>query len=205
VADVHILGPGLITNGGANAFSAGVLFFAEVTQSEVNGITVLGCSFAGIDAEAGGVGNFGTALTGLTFTANTLGRNSEGIRAVNVVSSTISKNDVSGNGSGIVVLNAFLNLTGPPLLVSHNIVNGNTGDGVVLSAGASPNHTVTVQNNVTSGNGTNGITNNGIALEITNNTSLANGMFDLFESALGCMGVVWSGNTFFTANQSCIH
>ena len=81
VADVHILGPGLITNGGANAFSAGVLFFAEVTQSEVNGITVLGSSFAGIDADFGGNGNSGTGLTGLTFTANTLGRNSTGIMA----------------------------------------------------------------------------------------------------------------------------
>ena len=62
VADVHILGPGLITNGGLNAFSAGVLFFAEVTQSEVNGITVLGSSFAGIDADFGGLGNSGAGV-----------------------------------------------------------------------------------------------------------------------------------------------
>jgi hypothetical protein len=30
-------------------------------------------------------------------------------------------------------------------------------------------------------------------------------MFDLFDGGLtSCLGV-WSGNTFFNANQSCIH
>ena len=75
--------------------------------------------------------------------------------ATNVVSSTISNNDVSGNRVGISILNASINFninfTGSPLVVSHNIVNGNTSGGVVLSAGAFPNHTVTVQNNLVSG------------------------------------------------------
>jgi hypothetical protein len=64
--------------------------------------------------------------------------------------------------------------------------------------------TVTVQNNVLSGNGNNGMTVL-IALEITNNTSLANNTLDLETFVSGCTGTVWSGNTFFTANQSCIH
>jgi len=42
-------------------------------------------------------------------------------------------------------------------------------------------------------------------LEFTNNTSLANGMVDLFNRPPDCKGRVWNGNTFFTANQSCIH
>jgi hypothetical protein len=197
VARVSILGPGLITNGGENAFSAGVAFVGSVTQSEVSGITVLGSSFAGIDADGQA---FGT--TGLTFMANTLGRNSAGIMVTNLTSSTISNNDLSGNGTGISILNA--DVTGPPIIVSHNIVNGNTRDGVLISAGALLIPTVTVQNNVISGNGRNGI-NALIALEITNNTSLANGMFDLFDPVPGCTGTVWSGNKFFTANQSCIH
>jgi hypothetical protein len=50
---------------------------------------------------------------------------------------------------------------------------------VRITAGALLIPTVTVQNNVISGNGGNGISVL-IALEITNNTSLANGMFDLF-------------------------
>jgi hypothetical protein len=42
-------------------------------------------------------------------------------------------------------------------------------------------------------------------VEITNNTSLADGNFDMFDSSAVCAGTGWSGNTFFTANQSCIH
>lgn len=64
--------------------------------------------------------------------------------------------------------------------------------------------TVTLQNNVISGNGGNGISFL-VAVEISHNTSLANGMFDLFSQGLNCNGVVLSGNTFFTRNQSCIH
>jgi hypothetical protein len=30
-------------------------------------------------------------------------------------------------------------------------------------------------------------------------------VFDLFSQSPTCGGTVWSGNTFFTANQSCIH
>jgi hypothetical protein len=206
--NVQILGPGLITNGGGNAFAAGVFLGGAlgegVFQSEVSGITVLGCG-NGIVAVTAGDPDFSTGLTGLTFTTNTLGRNGTGISMTDVLSSTISKNDVSGNGVGIAIFNpSHVFQTAPPLVVSHNIVNGNTGNGVILTTGGLPRHTVNVQNNVISGNGGNGI-QNAAPTEITNNTSLANGMFDLFETALGCMGSVWSGNTFFTANQSCIH
>jgi hypothetical protein len=199
VNGVSILGPGLITNGGGNAFFDGVLLLGHVSQVEVSGITVLGSRSAGIDGNGQPAGS-----NGLTFTANTLGRNGTGISVVNVTESTISKNDVSGNGVGISVAN--VDTFGPPLLVSHNIVNGNTSDGVLITAGALLLPTVTVQNNVISGNGGNGI----FALlgEITSNTSLANGMFDLFEGNTGfppCSIIVWRGNKFFTGNQSCIH
>jgi hypothetical protein len=45
---------------------------------------------------------------------------------------------------------------------------------------------------------------------VTDNTSLANGMDDLFAPAHGlpfpeCSANVRSGNKFFTANQTCIH
>jgi hypothetical protein len=208
--NVQILGPGLITNGGGNAFAAGVFLNGAlqtgVVQSEVNGITVLGCG-NGIVAVTSGDPDFSSGLTGLTITANTLGRNGTGISMTDVLSSTMSNNDVSGNGVGISIFNPshiFGILMLPPLVVSHNIVNGNTGVGVILTTGGMPSNTVTVRNNIVSGNGGNGI-QNAAPTTITDNTSLANGMFDLFDTALGCMGSVWSGNTFFTANQSCIH
>jgi parallel beta-helix repeat protein len=196
VSRVRILGPGLITSDGGNAFLDGVSLVGFVTQSEVSGITVLGSRSAGIDGNGQAPGT-----TGLTFTANTLGRNGVGISVTNLTSSTISKNDVSGNGVGISILN--LDVTGPPLIVSNNIINGNTGDGVQIFAGALLLDIVTVQNNVVSGNGGNGIFNQNTPA-ITHNTALANGMFDLFDTVPGC-GAVWSNNTFFNANQGCIH
>ena len=197
VARVHILGPGLITNSGGNAFFDGVALVGFVTNSEVRGITVVGSRSAGIDADGQSPGT-----TDLTFRANTLGRNGTGISVVNLTSSMISENDVSGNGLGISINN--VDVIAPPLVVSQNIVNGNTDNGVLITAGALLFDTVTIRNNVISGNGGNGILLQNFA-QITNNTALANGTFDLFDTVSGCTGTLWSGNTFFTANQSCIH
>jgi parallel beta-helix repeat protein len=187
-SNIHILGPGLITNGGGNTFSAGISL-AFAFNSEVSGITVLG-SPAGISTGD---------CTNLTITANTFGRNGLGISLVDS-NATISDNDASGNGTGIFVDDdRFFPPTGT---VSHNVLNGNTGVGLSISIATG----LTVQNNVINGNGQSGILVSEFARsEVINNTSLANGMFDLFDGALGCSGHVWSGNTFFTANQSCIH
>jgi hypothetical protein len=193
VARVSILGPGLITNGGGNAFLDGIFLSGFVNQAEVHGITVRGASV--------GIATFD--CFNLTFTANTLGRNGTGISVINLDAGTISENDVSGNGTGIVIDNA--DVAGLPTVVSHNIVDGNTGDGVQINDdGFLLLPTVTFQNNVISGNGGNGISFL-IAIEISNNKALANGRFDLFSQGPNCNGVVLSGNTFFTANQSCIH
>jgi len=77
---------------------------------------VLGSCSSGIE-QAGSFGGIG-----LTFTANALGRNGTGITVTNLTESTISKNDVSGNSVGVLILN--LDVTGPPLILSHNIING---------------------------------------------------------------------------------
>jgi parallel beta-helix repeat protein len=214
LTNVHILGPGLITNGGENTFSSGVSL-TVVNNSEVSGVTVLGSSGAGIDAGpesiAGGTCDF------LTITKNTLGRNNTGIRLLDVRFSTISENDASGNigtpsppffglGSGMWADRSF-GTTFSLGTVSHNTFNGNTNGGLLISG----NQTATIQNNVTNGNGGNGISlltgvfPPGPSSAVTNNTSLANGIFDLFDLTQGCSPNVWSGNTFFTANQSCIH
>src|SRR5215831_3145728 len=190
VTDVHILGPGLITNGGGNAFLDGVVLIGFVSDSEVSGITVLGSRSAGIGVD----GAFGVNI-GLTFTKNTLGRNGTGIIVTNLNASTISENDVSGNGVGISINNSDVGIAQPNLMVSHNILNGNTGDGVNIELpGPLVFSSVTVQNNVTSGNGGNGIS--AAPAQIINNKSLANGMFDLFDitPGTGC-GAVWSGDT----------
>jgi parallel beta-helix repeat protein len=212
LTNIHILGPGLITNGGENTFMFGVSL-SLVNNSEVSGITVLGSSGAGIGAGPAGIA--GGTCDFLTITKNTLGRNNTGIRLTDVRFSTISGNDASGNsgtsspvsvgsGSGMWADRSF----GTPFqlgTVSHNTFNGNTNGGLLITGF----QTATIQNNVTNGNGGNGISLQIVfptgSSTVTNNTSLANGMNDLFDSTQGCSGNVWSGNKFFTANQSCIH
>jgi hypothetical protein len=128
-----------------------------------------------------------------------------GIALAGVYSSTISGNDASGNkGSGIV---AFSGVLFRPLgTVSHNIFNGNTFDGLLVLEEDSVFTGAAIQHNVTNGNGADGtaIVNDGPS-DVTDNTSLANGTNDLADFTPGCSAHVWSGNTFFTANQSCIH
>jgi hypothetical protein len=195
--NVSILGPGLITKGGFNTFLAGVSLVV-VTHSEVRGITVMG-SGNGIVATGPLSGT-----TDLTIAANTLGQNDSGIVLSDVLSSTISENHVSGNRIGLSISNP--DVTGSPTRVSHNIVDGNTGGGLFINVGFA-----TVQNNVISGNGQTGILvqtsldGATIELEVIDNRLLANTGFDLVDMVPGCTGAVWSGNTFFTANQSCIH
>ena len=84
-------------------------------------------------------------------------------------------------------------------MVSHNICNGNVFSGLGVGGPA------TVKNNVTNGNGQLGLGVSGPNVEVSNNTSLANGNVDMSDSSAVCAGTVWSGKTFFTANQSCIH
>ena len=192
VTDVHILGPGRIFSLGPSVFNTGVSL-TRATDSEVTGITVQGPV----------VGIFADDTTGLTFTKNTLAGGTVGIWVTNLTSSTISENVASNYTVGIQIDN--VGATGPAIMLSRNIVNGNRNTGVSIDTGF-----VTARNNIISGNATVGIDVSSplaatTALEITNNTVLANGTLDLNDADPNCKGTVWSGNTFFAANQSCIH
>jgi parallel beta-helix repeat protein len=179
--NVSILGPGLITNGGDNTFSSGVFLF-NMSNAEVSGITVRGAN-AGIATSLGGL---------FTFTANTLGRNGVGINIGDSINNTISDNDASGNGTGILIQVEIGTLG----TVSHNVLNGNTGAGLVIFVGDIAGGTV--QNNVINGNDQYGISAfNANLIVVTNNIVLAN-RTDL-------NGICGSGNTFFTSNPSCPH
>jgi hypothetical protein len=201
VTDVHILGPGLIFSDPTSPFTLGVSLVGSVTDSEVSGITVQGQGRAltvGINADGQAIGT-----TGLTITKNTIVGGTVGISVINLTSSTISENVASGFTVAIGINNAGVT-SGSPIKLSGNIVVGNPNTGIDINNGF-----VTAQNNIISGNGTVGISVSGpgatIALEIINNTALANGTLDLFDTVPNCAGTVWSGNTFFKANQSCIH
>jgi parallel beta-helix repeat protein len=127
-----------------------------------------------------------------------------GIDLTDVHSSTISGNDASGNSAFGMSAGENVSGLGPLGTVSHNIFNGNGVDGLLVAAFSG----ATIQHNVAIGNGTFGIVLGGAMTgpsDVTNNTSLANGNFDLFDTTPNCTGHGWSGNTFFTANQTCIH
>jgi parallel beta-helix repeat protein len=220
VTDVHILGPGRI-----QGFVSGISLVGSVTDSEVSGITVQRFT-VGITANGQA---FGT--TGLRLTKNTLAGGTEGISVTNLTSSTISENVVSGCTVGIQIGNGGMT-GGSPLMLSRNIVSGNPNTGVNISGGfvtvqnnvisgngndginvvtASQFGPTIITNNTVSGNGTVGINvvvsqlGDTITLEIINNTVVATGTVDLNDTVPNCAGTVWSGNTFFTASQSCVH
>jgi parallel beta-helix repeat protein len=165
--NVSVLGPGLITNGGVNTFSEGIRLTMR-SNGGVSGITVVGS----------GVGIICFQCNFVTITASTLGRNGVGITINDSISNTISDNDISGTGRGIYLTAAeetFISAA----TVSHNVLNGNTV-GLLIDSGAGAR----VLNNVINGNDQYGIF---VAeplqnyIEVTNNTSLANGRFDLFD------------------------
>jgi parallel beta-helix repeat protein len=191
-SNVHILGPGLITNGGENTFSEGVHLF-NVSNIEVSGITMRGSLTTSSHL---GAGIFCSLCNFVTITANTLGRNGVGIFLGDSPLNTISNNDASGNGTGISI-QLFEDVGLSVGTVSHNVLNGNTFAGLAFgpeSAGA------TAQNNVINGNGQYGIfvSAPNVFFVVTNNTVLANGIFDL-------NGICGSGNTFFTSSPTCPH
>ena len=195
MTDIHILGPGLIFSDQVARFNTGVSLVGSVTDSEVSGITVQAPVTVGINADGQA---FGT--TGLTLTKNTLAGGTVGISVINLTSSTISENVASGYTVGISIDNAGVT-SGSPITLSGNKVIGNPNTGVDIIGGF-----VTAQNNIVSANSTIGISvSSAHFVQIINNTALGNGTQDMNDGDLNCVGTVWSGNTFFKANQTCIH
>jgi parallel beta-helix repeat protein len=193
VTDVHILGPGLIVDT-TFLFGCGVCLVSGVSDSEVSGITVQGSNI--------GIFAGGPLTTGLTFTRNTIVGASVGISVTTLNSTTISENVATGCTVGIEIMK--VGATSSPIKLSGNKVIGNRNTGVDINESGF----VTAQHNIVSGNGTVGI-NVASSLgfnQIINNAALANGTLDLNDADPNCVGTVWSGNTFFTANpKSCIH
>jgi hypothetical protein len=224
VTDVHILGPGRIRGLFNAGFLFGISLVGSVTDSEVSGITVQAGVNTGIQVDGQA---FGT--TGFTLTKNTLAGLTVGISVINLTSSTISENVVTGCTVGLTIEGEDVT-RGSPIMLSRNIVSGNPNTGVEISGFVTAQNNVIsgngntgievtapqfgatiITNNTVSGNGNLGIdvspglVGATIAVEITNNTVVANGTVDLLDSTPNCAGTVWRGNMFFSAFPSCIH
>ena len=204
VSDVTIEGPGKV--------SGGVFFDVRVTGSTISGVTVTG-GF-GIDILRGGSntvsGNtiknssFGIFLDGLggtsdnTITNNTISNNSnDGIAEFSSFNNTITNNTINNNGSnGILADQSGSNL------ITNNTINNNGSDGIVALRGLAN----TITNNTTNNNGSDGIdlATGEDGNTVSGNTAQGNTTYDLFDEN-GCGSNTWTGNTFKTANLTCIH
>jgi hypothetical protein len=101
-------------------------------------------------------------------------------------------------------------INGGFVTAQNNVISGNGNTGIDVNTSSQFGPTI-ITNNTVSGTGTVGINVRAsqlgatITLEITNNRVVATGNVDLNDAVPNCAATVWSGNTFFTANQSCIH
>jgi Right handed beta helix region len=103
---------------------------------------------------------------------------------------------VNNRGDGFLIRNAT------NIHVNNSVFSMNGSGGVDFSNNCTDNH---VDNNQTVGNGVGiwlraGVTSN----HVNGNTALGNGL-DLEDDNSNCDDNKWNGNTFNTANQSCIH
>ena len=120
-----------------------------------------------------------------------------------VDSSGISLVGVDGN----VLVRNDVNNTIDLIPSSDNIIVDNvaSGGGVLLFRGSNGNeiHGNTANDTPAAGAGI-GIVLGATANAVTGNTALNNAAFDLFDGNPGCDANKWKGNTFATANQTCI-
>jgi parallel beta-helix repeat protein len=182
VHHVGIQGPGLITSFSSVGLFTGIAL-VSADYSQVSQVTIMGAVFEG------GISTQGCNF--LTLTSNVIGRTFVGVTMFNTNSSSVTRNDVSGDSTGIELV------TGSGNTISNNVANGNSGRGVDIGGDAR------VYGNVTNGNGSYGISNFSTLSQVFSNTSKANGQFDLFDQN-ACSGS-WGDNVFFTANSPCIH
>jgi parallel beta-helix repeat protein len=177
VNHVAIQGPGLITG----AYVGIDIQFSDYSQVA---LVTISNSKEGISV--------GEPNTFLTVASNVIGGSMlDGIFAEGCISCTISGNDVSGGASAGIEMRY-----GDANTVNNNTVNGNAGTGILIFQDTG----LRVYGNVTNGNGKVGIMVNGPGTQIFSNTSsLANGMFDMWDSSLTCSGDSWSGNVFQTS------
>jgi parallel beta-helix repeat protein len=181
---------------GCSSCGSGV--FVRDAFGAVSGVTIKGPGTiigynAGVQLGVAINGVSGSSVSGLTVTSNADGILLDGASGSTVRGITANKN-----------VNAGVDL----FQSSHNTVSGNTAnhsnaDGILLQGGSAAN--------AVSGNTANNNNKDGIDLvtgatgnTVSGNTAQGNSTFDLFDGN-DCGSNTWTGNTFKTANLTCIH
>jgi len=120
-----------------------------------------------------------------------------GVNFVGVSDSHVEQVNATANRRGLYLFNSTTDTH-----VNNNVFSMNVLEGVIVDL-SSDNH---LNNNQTIGNGTYGIdvANGSTGNHVNGNTALGNGLSDLFDGNTSCDNNKWNGNTFGTANMSCI-
>jgi hypothetical protein len=204
---------GIEGQGVIQGFPTGILMI-KADASQVDLVTLLQNQY----------GLVGGDVVSLTVASNVIGRSAyEGLRLDGPTSSTVSQNDVSGNGTstapdfsgaGIVITCASIcSGVAKDNTVNNNTANGNGLDGIKIATHVFGVLLGTrVYGNVTDCNGNYGI-EVGYGLmdspgtQVFNNTSLGNRAGDLYDDSTdnglsGCTENFWSSNVFFTARPT---
>jgi hypothetical protein len=197
VDHVGISGPGLI-QGFTNGVAMNNTDYSQVSQvtashNSANGINGAGSAFLAVSSNVlTGNGIWGLLLTNLT-------------------NSTISFNEMTGNGiSPTAPAAGGMRITGSADTVNNNIAigNGSTTVPAAFNAGIVIGSTNTrVTSNITDGNVRIGIlvladaTSNQI---FRNTSSVGNSAADLEDDNTACDSNLWSDNSSFFRNQACV-
>ena len=198
VDHVGIQGPGLIRN-----FLNGITM-NNTDYSQVSQVTASANASNGIN---------GAGSTFLTVSSNVLVQNGIwGLLLTNLTNSTVSSNEVTGNGGGLSVPAAGgIRVTGTADTINNNAALGNGSHvgtpsfnaGIVIGTTFSR-----VTGNVTDGNVlvgilvSSGATSNQI---FSNTSSIGNAVNDLEDDNATCDSNLWANNNFLIRSQTCIH
>jgi parallel beta-helix repeat protein len=183
---------------GAGGFSDGVV--VDDSGGAVRGVTIQGPGkITGYDigveigGGGGGGGVSGSSVSGLTFT-----NNAWGIQLNSGSGNTVSGNTAKDNLVGGIVLWAENGDT-----ISANAANNNSAIGIDVAVGSTGN---TVSDNAANNDGFGIVVNPGsTGNTISANDAHGNPDDDLADLNDACDTNTWTGNTFKTANQTCIH
>jgi parallel beta-helix repeat protein len=187
ISNIQIQGPGLIQQFG-NGIS-----LQNVANSQIQKVVVATNSAYGI---------MSSNSTSLQFNANVAtGNRQDGINLSNDTNDQVQQNETSGapiGFSGIALLG------GSGHQVHNNDVDANSCHGIFIASSNSQIH-----DNTVFGNGA-GCSAAGIEVTsrgniVHNNTAEGNQAYDLEDDNSSCDSNTWHNNTFFFANQPCIH
>jgi parallel beta-helix repeat protein len=181
---------------GAGGFSDGVV--VDDSGAAVGGVTIQGPGKItgydiGVELGGGGGGVSGSSVSGLTFT-----NNAWAIQLNSGSGNTVSGNTAKDNLVGGILLEAENGDT-----ISGNAANNNSAIGIDVAVGSTA---TTVSGNAANNDGFGILVNPGsTGNTISANDAHGNPDDDLADLNDACDSNTWTGNTFKTANQTCIH